>query len=99
VPSPGDEAADGEAEQVVAVQLDGVEEGEGVVGHLLDGVGGGAGGVADAGEVHEDDLPLGGDGVDELGVPVVEGGTEVHQADQRQVALVNRPGFGGGSDP
>jgi hypothetical protein len=70
------------------VQFDAVEEGEHVGRHLLDRVGRDAGGAADAGEVHEYDLPLGGEGVDESGVPVVKGGAKVNQADQRQAALV-----------
>jgi hypothetical protein len=83
----GDEATQGEAEQVVAGHLEGVEEGDGVAGHLFDGAGSGAGGAGDAGVVDEDELALGGDGVDEQGVPVVQAGAVVHQADQRHAAL------------
>ena len=67
----GDEAAEGEAEQVRPGQADRVGEGDDLPCGLGDRVRGQAGGGADAGVVDEDDLPLGRQGIDERRVPVV----------------------------
>src|SRR5712692_4507306 len=50
-----DEAADGEAEQVGLADPHRGREGDGIAGHLLDGVRAGAGGAADSGVVERHD--------------------------------------------
>jgi hypothetical protein len=52
-----DEATDGVAEDVGLAELEGGEEGDGVVRHLLDDVRRGPGGAADAGVVERHDPP------------------------------------------
>ena len=79
----GDDAAQGVAEQVDRVQAEGVQEGDGVGGHRLEGVGGGPAGAADAAQVDQDDAPLGREAVDHGGVPVVQHRGDVVQEYQR----------------
>ena len=57
------------------------DEGVGVVGHRLDGVGNGSGGGSDAAVVEGDDVVLLCDRVDDPGVPVVQRGGEVDEED------------------
>ena len=83
----GDEAAEREAEQIDALELHRLEEGDRVVGHRLDGVRRRAGRGADADVVEGDHASLGGELVDQRGVPVVEVAAEVLQQDERDIAF------------
>ena len=82
----GDEAADGEPEQVNLAEIHGLDEGDGVVCHLLHGARGGTGGAPDSGIVEGDDAAAGGQRVDQGRIPVVEIPAEVHEQDQRHAA-------------
>ena len=77
----GDHAAQGEREDVDRVEAQGLDEGDGVLGHRLDRVRDGAGGCADAAVVEGDHVVLGGDGIDDGWVPVVQGAGEVDEED------------------
>src|SRR5690349_15901637 len=68
----GDEAADGEAQQIGLAKVQAGGEGDSVAGHLLDGVRGDAGGPADSGVVEGDDPSARGQRVDQRGVPAVQ---------------------------
>jgi hypothetical protein len=83
----GNEAADGETEQVGVVKLHGGEERDRVAGHLLDGVRGGSGGTADSGVVEGHDPPGRRQRVDQRRIPVVQVPAEVLEQDQRHRAL------------
>jgi hypothetical protein len=83
----GDEAADGETEDIDLTELHGGEEGDGVVRHLPDDVRRGSGGTADPGVVECDDPPGRGQRVDQRGIPVVQVSPEVLEKDQRYRAL------------
>jgi hypothetical protein len=72
-----DEAADGETEQIDSLEFHRLEEGNGVVGHRLDGARRPAGGGADAGVVEGDHAAIRGERIDQRGVPVVEIAAEV----------------------
>ena len=78
----GDHPAEGEGEDVDGVETECSDEGVGVVGHRLDGVGNGPGGGSDAAVVEGDDVVLLCDRVDDPGVPVVQRGGEVDQEDR-----------------
>ena len=79
----GDHAAEGVAQQVNRAQPERLQKRDGVAGHGLDAVGGGAAGSADAAQVDQNDAPLGGDAVDHGGVPIVEDGGEMVQEHHR----------------
>ena len=64
-----------------------LDEGVGVVGHRLDGVGHLAGGGADAAVVEGDDVVVLRDGVDDARVPVVQRRGQVDEEDHRDAAL------------
>jgi hypothetical protein len=83
----GDEAAQGEADDVDLHEAEGVEQGHGVPGHLGDRPRGRAAGCADAGVVEGHDMAAGGQRVDQRGVPIVEVAAEVLEQDQRHVAV------------
>src|SRR5208282_6235620 len=78
-----DETADGEAEQVNLAQVQGLDERNGLVRHLLRGVCCFPGGAADPRVIEGDDTAVRGQRVDQRGVPVVEIPAEVLQQDQR----------------
>jgi hypothetical protein len=88
----GHEAADGKTQEVHLAELHRGDERDGVAGHLLDGVRGGAGGVADPAVVERDDPPVAGQRVDQRGIPVVQISAEVLEQDQRQHALAPAAG-------
>jgi hypothetical protein len=92
----GDEAAEGEAEQVRPRQADRIGEGADLPCVLGDRVRGQAGGRTDADVVDEDDLALGRQGIDERRVPVVEVAAEVLQHQQWHVAGLAEPPIGVG---
>ncbi len=83
----GDHAAHGEAEEVDLVETQRPDEGDGVLGHRLDGVRRRAGGRADAPVVERDDPVLRGDAVDDPRVPVVEDRGQVGEEDDRDTGL------------
>ena len=83
----GDEAADGEAEQVDASEAHRLEEVDGTVSHGLDGVRRRAGRGGDADVVERNDASIRGERVDERGIPVVEVPAEVLQQNERDVAV------------
>jgi hypothetical protein len=83
----GDEAAERESQDVGAVDAERVEEGDGVAGHVGHGARGGPARGADTGVVERDDPPVGGEQVDEGGIPVVQVAAEVHERDQRNAVL------------
>src|SRR5215207_8962106 len=83
----GDEAAEGEGEDVDLAEPEGLDEGVGVVGHGLDRVGHLAGGGADAAVVKGDDVVVLRDGVDDARVPVVQRRGQVDEEDHRDAAL------------
>jgi len=78
-----DSPAEREAEEVDLVVAEGADEGDGVGGHLVDGVRHRSARRADAAVVERDHLSLGGDAVDDPRVPVVQDGGEVVQEDER----------------
>ena len=82
-----DEAANREAEQTNLADLHGGDERDGIARHLLDGVGGGAGGAADSGVVERHNPPGRRERVDQRRVPVVEIPAEVLEQDQRHRTL------------
>lgn len=84
----GDGAADGQAQHVGLLQAEAAEESRGVVGQVLDGVGGLAAGPGDPGVVEQDHRPAGGQPVGDQGIPVVHAAAEVLDEHQR------RPGPG-----
>ena len=77
----GDHAAHREPEEVDLLEAEGPDERDGVLRHRLDGGGRGAGRGADAPVVEDDDPVLGGDAVDDPGIPVVQDGGEVGEED------------------
>jgi len=83
----GDEATEGEREDVDLVQTESLDERVGVVGHRLDAVGNGAGGAADTAVVEGDDVVVVRDGVDDAGVPVVQRRSQVHEEHDGNAAL------------
>ena len=87
----GDHAAEGEGEDVDFVETECGDEGIGVVGHRLDGVGNGPGGGSHAAVVDSDDVVVLGDRIDDPGIPVVQRGGEVNEEDHGNFAL--RPQF------
>ena len=66
---------------------EGRDELVGVVGGRFDGVGHCAGRGADAALVEGDDVSIRRDGVDDAGVPVVQGRGEVHEEDHGNATL------------
>jgi hypothetical protein len=80
-------AADREAEQVDPLNVDGVEEGDRVVGHGFDCVRRRTGRRPDADVVERDHASLRGEGVDQRGIPVVEVAAEVLEQDERHIAV------------
>jgi len=83
----GDEAADGEPEQVDPAELPGGDEGDRVVRHLLDRGRRHPGRAADPGVVERHDAPVGSQVVDQRRIPAVEVPAEVLEQDERQLAL------------
>ena len=83
----GDHPAEGEGEDVDGVETECADEGVGVVGHRLDGVGHGSGGGSDAAVVEGDDVVLLCDRIDDPGIPVVQRGGEVDEEDDGNPAL------------
>ena len=83
----GDHAAHREGEDVDLVESERRDELVGVVGGLFDGVGNLSGRGADAALVEGDDVPVLRDGVDDAGVPVVQGRGEVDEEDDGDAAL------------
>ena len=81
-----DEAADRETEQIHPLELECLEEGDGIVAHRLDRVGRPAGGRADAGVVEGDHTAISRERIDERGVPIVEIAAEVLQENKRCLA-------------
>ena len=79
----GDHAAHREAEEVDLLEPQRPDEGDRVVRHRVDRVGGGAARGADAPVVEGDDPVLRGDAVDDSGVPVVQDGGQVGEEDHR----------------
>ena len=75
------------------------DEGVGIVGHRLDGVGDGAGGGSDAAVVEGDDVVSLGDRVDDAGVPVVQRGGEVDEEDDGDAAVGAEFAVGVGDTP
>ena len=65
------------------VVAEGADEGDGVGGHLVDGVRHRSARCADAAVVERDHVSLGGDAVDDPRVPVIQDGGEVVQEDER----------------
>jgi hypothetical protein len=85
----GDEAADGEPEQICLAELEGADKGDRIPGHLIDRVRRRAGQVTDAGVV-EGDGPVGlGERVDQCGIPVVQVVAEVLEQDERDGSVVS----------
>ena len=95
----GDHAAEGEGEDVDLVEAERSDEGVGVIGHRLDGVGNRSGGCPDAAVVEGDDVVVLGDGVDDPGVPVVQGRGEVDEEDDGDPALRPQLTVGVGDAP
>jgi hypothetical protein len=83
----GDEAADGEAEQIDTLKVHRLDEGDGVVGHGFDRARRPAGCGADADIVECDHASIGGERIDQRGVPVVEVAAEVLQQNDRHITL------------
>jgi hypothetical protein len=83
----GDEAAEREAEEVDRVELEGLEERDGIARHLGDRARGGARRSGHSGVVERDDPPVARQRVDQSGVPVVEVAAEMLEEHQRR-----RPG-------
>ena len=75
----GDHSAEGVSEQVDRAEPERIEKCHRVGGHRLDAVRGSATRTADTAKVDQDDVVLGGDAVDQGGVPIVEDGREVMQ--------------------
>ncbi len=82
-----DEAADGEAEQIYPLKVHCLDEGDGVVSHGFDGVRRRPGRGADADAVERDHPSIGGERIDQRGVPVVEVTAEVLQQDERHITI------------
>ena len=80
----GDEAADGESEQIDLAELLGLEEGDGVACHLLDGARRGSAATAHSGVVERDDTARRGERVDQCGIPVVEVSPEMLEQNEWQ---------------
>lgn len=83
----GDEAAEGEGEDVDFVEPERRDEGVGVIGHRLDTVRHLTGRGSDTAVVEGDDVTALGDGVDDARVPVVQGRGEVDEEDDGDAAL------------
>ncbi len=96
----GDHAAHREGEDVDLVVAERGDELVGVVGGLFDGVGNLSGRGADTTLVEGDDVPVLRDGVDDAGVPVVQGRGEVDEEDDGDAALRAKlpVGVGGAAD-
>ncbi len=75
----GDHAAEGVSEQVDRAQPERIEKCHRVRRHRLDAVRGSATRTPDTAKVDQDDTVVGGDAVDQGGVPIVEDGREVVQ--------------------
>ena len=84
-----DEAADREAEKVDALEVQGVDECDGVMSHRLDVVRRAAGRRGDTNVVEGDDATAGRQVVDEGRVPVVEVAPEVLQQHEGDVAFAD----------
>ena len=82
-----DEAADREAEQVHPLEVQGLDERDGVVGHRFDRVRRLSGRRSDADVVERDHPSIRGEGIDESGVPVVEVAAEVLQQHERHITV------------
>jgi hypothetical protein len=83
----GDEAADGKAKQIDTRKVHRLDEGDGVVSHGFDRARRPAGGGADADVVEGDHASIGGELIDQRGIPVVEVAAEVLQQDDRHITL------------
>jgi hypothetical protein len=90
-------AAQGEGENVDLGEVERLDEGVGVIGHGLDAAGNLTGGGTDAAVVEGDDVVVLGDGVDDAGVPVVQGRGEVDEEDDRDPALRSQLAVGVGN--
>ncbi len=95
----GDHPAEREGEDIDGGEAECGDEGVGVVGHRLDGVGNSAGGGTDAAVVERDDVVLLGDRVDDPRVPVVQRGGEVDEEDDGDAALGAEFAIGVGDSP
>jgi hypothetical protein len=78
----GDDAAETEAEDVDDGDVEQGEEGEDVGGHEPEGWGDGAGALADAGVVEDEEGTVRGEGVEEEGVPEVHCAAEVVEEEE-----------------
>jgi hypothetical protein len=84
----GDEASEGEAQEVDLSHPQGTDEDNGVFRHGVDGGRHPARSAADTAVVEDDDVSVCGDPVDDSGVPVVDGRGEVVQQDERYAGSV-----------
>ena len=94
----GHDAAKGPAEQVDRRKAQRLDELDGAFGESLDGVARLAAGVSDPDVVEHDHVVVGGQVVQEFGIPPVDGPAEPVQQDQRNTSLPTEPpvGEGGG---
>jgi hypothetical protein len=87
----GHETAERVAEQIDVLQAECIEECDGIIDHLVDGVRRRAAGGADAGVVEGDHVASGREAVDQRRVPVVDVSSEVLQQDDRDAVGRRRP--------